>query len=367
MERPDGPGNIAFIQSLRGLAALIVAWVHLAIIPSSLLSAWFYGVATPLRLFQSGGNLGVVTFFLISGFIVTYTSLNETRFSFAVKRFMRLFPMLWVAMAVTAGCALLAAAIGLTSHFYVPTAGPLRWIASLFLLDGFSSGHVLEVTWTLVVELMFYVLTFAFMTVSSRNIEWSAWWMTIVWAVFSMLFSVVPLLRNTANGSLIFSVAFLLIGRNIYLWHSGKIRPIGAFLNAAAAGLLYGAFLETRFPGALMSPVGFEPLITYGYALIIFVGFLTIGPKSTWQPFRFLGDISYSLYLLHLPVGFVVTDLLLMLSWPNELITVSAIVVSVGVSWVTYQLVEMPSQRLARRFVAARRRKSIPSTGAIAA
>ncbi len=47
-------------------------------------------------------------------------------------------------------------------------------------------------------------------------------------------------------------------------------------------------------------------MFTYGYAMAIFVLMMNIHIKNTPSPLNFLGDTSYSLYLLHLPVGSLV-------------------------------------------------------------
>jgi peptidoglycan/LPS O-acetylase OafA/YrhL len=72
------------------------------------------------------------------------------------------------------------------------------------------------------------------------------------------------------------------------------------------------------------------------------------------QPFAWLGDISYSLYLLHMPVGFAALGVLHRLEVPNSLATFLAMGAVLMASTGAYLLVEKPSQRLARRLLAPR-------------
>jgi peptidoglycan/LPS O-acetylase OafA/YrhL len=89
--------------------------------------------------------------------------------------------------------------------------------------------------------------------------------------------------------------------------------------------------------------------VTYAYAFLVFMLLMRLAPKRTVQPFTFLGDISYSLYLLHLPVGITVLNLLAILGIPESVGSAVAVLVSIGVSWLAYLVIEKPSQRLARR------------------
>ena len=360
--------QISFIQILRGLAVLLVVWSHLSgywlsanAESSAIQDYWMIYVTRPLHIWQNGGNLGVLIFFLVSGYIITYTALKESKFTFFVKRFMRLAPMLWVSTLLMAIYATSTQWMG-TQALSHSEGNIFHWVTSLFLLDGFFSvGRVLEVTWTLTIEVMFYLLTFFSLNMMKKNPEKSTWWMTVSWIVFSLLSLTVPLLKTNGNTYLIFYVSFLLIGRNIFLWQTNKIRPIVGALNTAIPLFLYCIFVETAWPGSLLAPLGHpsgvEPVVTYAYAIGIFLCLLAISPKKAWKPLKFLGEISYSLYLLHIPVGMLVADLLYQLGWPSTFVTIGAITASVSISWITYRLIEVPSQTIARNYLAHRTEK----------
>ena len=105
---------IPFIHLLRGIAALLVMWVHLGLwYPAEhgytwwAAGVWRDGLVAPLHLYQDGGHLPVLLFFLVSGFIITHVSLKETRLEFVVKRLFRLAPplllallLMWLAVAI---------------------------------------------------------------------------------------------------------------------------------------------------------------------------------------------------------------------------------------------------------------------------
>src|SRR4051794_1142310 len=97
---------IPFIQLLRGVAPLPVVWAHLG-------GAWYAAThaeifapfqwfrvmfSEPLHLFQDGAHLGVVVFFLISGYIISHVGQNESLLEFLIKRSVRLLPTLFLAV-----------------------------------------------------------------------------------------------------------------------------------------------------------------------------------------------------------------------------------------------------------------------------
>ena len=355
---PDQPSpqHLAFIHALRGVAALLVVWAHLGTIWPSLHGQTSYlngGIkkllVDPFRVFQDGGHLGVILFFLISGYIITFTASREDRTSFAVKRVLRLGPPLAAALAVSWGYLKVAGWLDVTP--IAVNGGDLtHWLRALFLLDGWVGPLALDVTWTLVIEVIFYSLTFVLLGLSQRRPEVATWTMTGLWAALCVAVSVMPGLSTSGNVSLPGYVGFLLVGRCIYLWKAGMIRPVTAVLNAALALVLYAAFTQNLLPGFIggaTSPSA-EPFYSYAYALVIFLALMSAAPKRTIQPFTLLGDISYSLYLLHAPVGFLTFEVTSRLGFPPDLMILCAIGASIAAAWVSYALVERPSQRLAR-------------------
>jgi peptidoglycan/LPS O-acetylase OafA/YrhL len=362
--------HLAFIHGLRGIAAMLVVWAHLGTIWVSLHGESAYSdramkklVMQPFRIFQDGGHLGVILFFLISGYIITYTSLREDRTSFAVKRILRLGPPLLVALAVVWVYLQYADHLGVAA-IGVHDGSVLQWVKSVFLLDGWSGVRVLDVTWTLVIEIIFYTLTFVLLGLSRARPEAATWAMTGLWAALCVTVAVVPGISTSVNVTLPGYVGFLLVGRAIYLWTAGIIRPIVAVLNAALGLLLYASFTERLAPGLIRgvtSPTA-EPYYTYAYALIIFLGLMSWAPRRTVQPFTLLGDISYSLYLLHVPVGFATFELTSRWGFPPDLMIASAIAASILAAWLCYQLVERPSQRVARSILRQRKDRAAART-----
>lgn len=103
------------------------------------------------------GSLGVLVFFVISGFLITHLLLGESERSggvrlgrFYVRRALRLWPALWVYLAV---CVLLAA-VGVIAVSGTDVVAALGFFTDYH----FPTSHAITNTWSLAVEEQFYLL-----------------------------------------------------------------------------------------------------------------------------------------------------------------------------------------------------------------
>lgn len=133
----DRHAHLLELQALRGLAALAVAIGHALDYYAP--PADFAGFAVASKLFN--GRAAVVLFFVLSGFVLT-RSLARSRFdaaaigSFYVRRLCRIYPAIWVASLLG-----LAYAVGLHGEVAVPGAG--AGIAGRFRPDRLDGPHIL--------------------------------------------------------------------------------------------------------------------------------------------------------------------------------------------------------------------------------
>lgn len=348
--------QIAFIQILRGAAALIVVWSHLSGFwlfanneqwsVQNLFQVW---IVVPFHIFQNGGHLGVVLFFLISGYIITHAALRETKISFIVKRIFRIFPALMAALAVTWLMLLLAHKEGFALPGIHDGGTAFQWGAAVFMLDGFIPGaRILGTTWTLVVELVFYALTLLVLDRSRIKPLTASFIMLGLWMVLSVVAKNVTM---GDNNIMVPMVGFLIAGRAIYLAQQGFISHYYATLLIIAALGGYVLFSEAMAPGQLFKPGGWggvEPVVSDGIALFVFFALMKAPIARVWAPFNFFGNISYSLYLLHLPVGMTVLNVLHNAGVNFSVCFFAAVLSSILVSYLSYLYVEKPTQRLAR-------------------
>ena len=142
-------GKLWHLQVLRAIAASLVAVDHTwttILVPTGLLPKWSSPGGYQL------GNLGVTTFFVISGFIMIRTA--HKRFGsaaaageFFLKRLIRIVPMYWLAT-------LIGAALILKGHHAI---APLDVIRSALFIP-YAHGPILSQGWTLNYEMFFYAL-----------------------------------------------------------------------------------------------------------------------------------------------------------------------------------------------------------------
>jgi peptidoglycan/LPS O-acetylase OafA/YrhL len=259
---------------------------------------WTLCIARPLHLYQDGGHLGVLIFFLVSGFVITHVSTRESAAEFGLRRALRLLPPFWVALGVVIMLVTLCRAMDLPR---VIAAQSDDYLASAFFLNWIKgTPAALTVAWTLFIEIIFYVLTGLTIKLARQHPIRATWIIIIIPVIGNM-----AMMRFPGLIPLMFALMylpFLCIGRAGYLWWSG-ISPLPQVICAAiAAYLIFVQVFSNVNPGLLLH-AGNEAVVSHAIALIVFFGLCTSGIRSVPKPLSFCADISYSLYLLHAPIG----------------------------------------------------------------
>jgi peptidoglycan/LPS O-acetylase OafA/YrhL len=348
-------GKIAFLDILRGIAPLLVLWAHLGGWwlgargqSSPLQTAWIDKVAAPLHLWQDGGHLGVLIFFLVSGFIISHVSLRESGPEFAIKRVFRVLPMFWIALTLIAVFAVLTPRLGLPMVLG-PQEGSLDFVGSATFWNWFvGQPNMLSISWTLFIELLFYGIIFLLMPISRHN-PMTGSWLALIIALAVYMYT----LRMPQFTPFLWAwmyMPFLLVGRAFYLaWAKLASTAQAAFYGLAA----YGAFLlmyTSIAHGRLLSP-GDESLVSQLIAIVGF-GVLCFSNVRNFPPFRFCADISYSLYVLHAPVGSFMLDYLTTIVGLRYEMAIGIVIAALlALSWLTFTLLERPFQWIGRTLI----------------
>ncbi|MEO8374110.1 MAG: acyltransferase family protein [Sphingomonas bacterium] len=347
--RPD-------IDGLRTLAVLPVIMFHLGM--SSV----------------PGGFVGVDVFFVISGFLISggiQRDIAEGRFKlldFYERRARRILPALFIMMAFTlvVGWFLflpddyrhigdsVAATCVFASNF-------LFWMQADYF-NGPVDLKPLVHTWSLAVEEQFYIILPLFLWVVARKLGGRFLGATLAIAFVSFLISIVMVrLAPSAAFYLLPSRGWeLLIGALLSQKGFPAVRRSATAEAVAATGLamVVGSALflssSSSFPGAN----ALFPCV--GAALIIHAGSGAPGTAVArllgWGVVRWIGLISYSLYLWHWPL-IVFTKYELMVSELPPVVEVGVAAVTFLAAWLSWRFVERPfrSKRVSRRgiFVAS--------------
>lgn len=338
------------LDALRGLAALAVCLFHYTYTFPRIVGRPF-----DVGFVASAGHYGVDLFFIISGFVIFMTLENSPRaYDFVGARVARIYPAYLAALLLTTAVVSLSA---------LPVLRPslVKFLANLTMVPQVFGQDVVDgVYWTLAYEAGFYL--FAATVIWRCGLE-RVERVCAVWLVATLLLRFEPVLlwrypyvlhmiRLATTGS--FAMLFI-IGIMIYRICRGRAWALTYFVLAAALGATFAGPLTFVHP---MSGAGYFLLIA-SCAALVWLGGSDRLPLKPLAPLIFLGDISYSFYLLHQFIGFVVLNRLLhwgVSATPALLLTIAF---AVALAFAMYRMVERPGQRLVRALFARYRERII--------
>ena len=312
--------------------------------------AYHYGL--PL----SGGFTGVDVFFVISGFLITanlFATITAGHFSilnFYDRRLRRIMPALLVMLAVTFMAGRYFAMPGEYRDIAASTASAAFGVSNFFFLantgyfDQAADLMPLLHTWSLAVEEQFYllwppVLFFIAFAGSRSNIAGVVGALFVTGFVTSMIwFGIDP---KAAFFAAVPRAWELLLGALLVFLPPIQPRYANA-ATIAGLGLILTGFIFVKsadFPG----PNALYPCL--GSGLVIWPRIRETRVATGLGLLRPIGLLSYSLYLWHWPV-WVFARLYLNNGHPGPRETVTLVLISLGLSYLSYRFVEQPVRRL---------------------
>jgi peptidoglycan/LPS O-acetylase OafA/YrhL len=281
---------VASIQMLRAVAALGVVALHIGHEGATRL-----GLCNPLPGFSLGAA-GVDLFFVISGFIMVYAS--DALFAragapayFFTRRLARIVPLYWAATAAAVVCFVLFRYAGaleqLTWQMLAASLAFLPWPRA----DGLMLPvHLLG--WTLDYEMFFYLVFALALTLTRRNAVFAVTALFLALAVAGRVFALPQPFAFWCDPVILEFCFGMLIA---LAWREGARLPRGAAALLVIAG--FAAFALGTMTG------GWPRLVLWGVpAAAIVAGAVLAGPReggAITRVFVFLGDASYSIYLVH--------------------------------------------------------------------
>ena len=353
------PGRrLSELDALRGIAAVVVLLHHSLLSGNFLagpLGRWL--AATPLQPIQAG-RPAVMFFFMLSGFVLT-KALRDRGFVLSARSW-----AVWAAQRTIRLCLPVAGSVALSLVLYAllfdgtwptegwwlrdtvwqrpPTLGTVALHGSLLALgDGFTLNNPL---WSLVHEWRFSMLLPILLAAPVLGVRGTALLVLAATAASSWAAGMYgPILYagdnvvGTVKASLYFSLPFVL-GMALELGGAARL-PADRWLTVLGLAAVLGLCRN-----------GSDYAIFIASAILIWLA-LQPGPlqRAMRHPaLGFLGTVSFSLYLVHVPVLAALQhglhDRL-----PAAAIVAIGILVSPLAAWVFYQAVERPAHRLARR------------------
>lgn len=318
-------GKIYSFQNLRGVAALSVCLFHLI---SGL------NITGPVKQVFNLGYLGVPTFFMISGFVIPWSLYKEgyrirNFFSYLLKRFIRIEP------PYLASILMILVLNYFSAKYAINNKIPFHFAPAQFLLHLFYLPHYFGFNWyqdvygTLLVEFQFYiVLGLIFSLLISRKKP-----------VFYGLMAVIMLVSNYLRMIELFMVIDLfLLGMVYFKYRIGHLKDYEFYTLA----IIVMAFTFFRNPDRNILATEFITLIAMIYW------------NSSNKISLFFGSISYSLYLVHIPIGGRITNIghhFFPSAQMSYVLLIVALAVSIFCAWIFYKLIEFPSVQLSKKMV----------------
>jgi peptidoglycan/LPS O-acetylase OafA/YrhL len=335
-----GQDKLRGVEAARGFAACLVVAVHAG---NHMLKDSGVLPLVGMTLF---GHAGVDLFFVISGFIILHVHRADIGrpdrvVPYLKRRIARIYPLYWFTLLATI---LLALRHGPVDPWQVAT--------DLLLLP--TATQIVDVSWTLQSEMLFYAL-FAVLILDRRlgMLLFAAWFLAIAATMLAL-----PRAEEGAWGRILskFNILFL-FGLGVAQAARGRVPLPGLLAVAGGFGFLGFGLLEN-----LRLVDGHGVLARFAYGLpsaALLLGLIALerqGRLAVPQWLVTLGDATYAIYLLHVFAVGAAWQVLkrsgLRELLPDDVLTLLLIGAGIVGGLVGTRLIEKPLNGLMRRLLA---------------
>ena len=354
------------LDSLRGVAALAVVLWHYS---RHFHAAPLHGLLSP---FYSAGIYAVDFFFVLSGMVLARAyGVEQRRERFAdnvVRRVARLYPLHFATLLFVAGVQG-ALVWGFEAHpFIIQDNDTWHFVLNLFMAHfiGFQEwASFTGPSWSISTEFWVNVLFFALLLGTRRIVPLAIGLVAISFAV----------VVNTGNGALLGDTRlhpFLAVVRTTFGFFVGVLLYQVGFERERLARVPAG-FFDVGFVASasalLAGSLGWLSVGPRAEMFSVLIGFpalILCAAKGRWVkavlrlgPFVHLGEISYSVYMIHFPLQ-AVLHLMTVAGWiapyyGDPLVLGAFILSTLGLASLSYRFVELPAQRGINRLWDGRR------------
>ncbi|MBZ8180246.1 acyltransferase family protein [Oscillatoria salina] len=366
---PPKKVKLNLLQAFRGIAALLVVLFHLDQLSNEKLKQTFL-----FGIFKFGWA-GVDFFFILSGFIIFYVHRHELGIQswqkfkkFWLKRWIRIYPVYWIVTLAVLGLLIFVPSLakaGDTNLFF---------LLKTFLLIPQSTPPLLDVGWTLILIIFFYLI-FSLSYLLKPKIYLPLVAILLLGSLTQFVPDISIPAENPWIGTIFHSMnlefalgclaAYLVV--TYPLRHRKTLLFVGAFFFIFFGLLLsYGVIAEVQNLNILGIELGINRVFFSGipcFIMLIGAASLDINKGTDVPNFvNYLGDASYSIYLIHSPIISALTQIAAKLNLVNLIgnsliINLPIGIVSVGIGCVFYSIVEKPVVEFLRQIIV---KKKVP-------
>ncbi len=280
------------MEGLRGIAVFLVFLVHY----SSLITPWLADTTIIISSFiHNFGNLGVDLFFILSGFLIYGTILSKDHFSsnnYIRRRVIRIYPTFLFVFVIYI---FLSVLFPEESKLPLDTFSIVIYLIQnvLFIPGLFDVKPLITVAWSLSYEVFYYILI-PILIFSLSMKTWSSKIRVTFWVLVTFLGFLIAFLYGGPVRLLMFVAGIILfelknvLTINIKSW--GNISFVLALLFVGFGGVVN---------------IDYNVSLAVVYILFFVFCFSALSNESSsskwlvYSPLRWLGNMSYSYYLIH--------------------------------------------------------------------
>ena len=329
--KKESKNRLMLLDILRAVASISVVFFHLnEPLPDD---GSFY------KNMVSFGWLGVPVFFVISGYCIWMISMKiKNPFEFILKRIMRIYlPYLFSLIVVLGVVGVHWLSYSVNDVTKLPADINSIVLTLLLMTDPATSVHTINwVYWSLTYEVVFYIIIFLVLFTQYR--------LPII--SFLSIASIIPTIENIPMLFFLNNFSIFLLGLALYGLSADQKNRWYYLLIFATSYLTIILKMESLI--AITS--------TVTSVVIYFSDNLEKRLGTFARSFGKLGEWSYSLYLIHVPIGvYLIRGLQIKvfgLETTDMLIRIVAdttiVAVLIGISWMMFKFIERPSIELAR-------------------
>jgi peptidoglycan/LPS O-acetylase OafA/YrhL len=345
--------RVVFLDVIRGLAALFVLIEHTTEEVTHFSDTHWPFLFWSFNWFNLG-RVGVSAFFLVSGFVIPYSleRANSLK-AFWLSRLFRLYPLFWFSILVV----LVYHLLGNNEMMREYTSNwPKTLLVNITMLEEFVHfHHAIGLYWTLTLELVFYFIFSALFAVRINKQTLLFGWLA-VGVMFAAGLYEMRTHRKLPVGQMGLLV-FAFLGTAAFRYYGGLISRQQLTLLATAAAVSFALAFAFAFRSPLVTISARDTwswvsmFTSYAGGALLFAVVFTFRAREFPFPLRWLGMISYSVYLLHYPVWLALMGiphhrLVSAPLWQLLVLTITCIVASL-----TYLLIEKPGVELGKRLL----------------